>query len=57
MTEDIAKVAQLLGKRGGEQTRKRGSAYFARIGRLGLERRWGKRSGQPRRRAAKQERP
>ena len=42
MQDDISQMARLLGKRGGDQTKKRGRGYYARIGKLGMAKRWGK---------------
>ena len=38
--DDASELARRLGQRGGRQTKRRGSAYYARIGRLGAEKRW-----------------
>ena len=39
---NINEIARQLWKRGGEKTKKRGSAYFKAIGRKGLQKRWTK---------------
>ena len=36
-----------LGKLGGQQTAKRGKAYYSRIGKLGMTKRWGKKKPLP----------
>ena len=41
MDSNVTRIAKLLGKRGGEQTKKRGREYFSRIGKLGMAKRWG----------------
>lgn len=38
--DDASELARRLGQRGGRQTKRRGSAYYARIGRLGAYKRW-----------------
>ena len=37
---ELSELARRLGQRGGRQTRRRGADYFARIGRLGAQKRW-----------------
>ena len=37
---NVSQLAKELGKRGGGKTKKRGSAYYRRIGRLGLAKRY-----------------
>jgi hypothetical protein len=40
---DITAIAQQLGKRGGQQTRKKyGTAYYSQLGKRGMAKRWGK---------------
>ena len=39
-TDDPSELARRLGQRSGHQTKRRGSAYYARIGRLGALKRW-----------------
>src|SRR5690349_20199928 len=38
----LSDIAKQLGQRGGKKTAKRGKAYYKRIGKMGLEKRWGK---------------
>ncbi len=42
MSKNISQLAKELGKRGGAVTKKRGRAYYRRIGRLGLAKRYRK---------------
>ena len=43
MNEDTAKIAKLLGKRGGLKTKRiYGKKHFSRMGKLGSQIRWGK---------------
>lgn len=44
MKTELSELAKALGRRGGQQTKKRGSAYFRRIGKLGLKKRWGQKT-------------
>lgn len=46
MRKNISQVAKELGKRGGLATKKKGSAYYRRIGKLGLVKRYKKHSPQ-----------
>lgn len=45
MTNAITAYLKEIGKRGGDETAKRGKAYYQAIGRRGALRRWGKVSG------------
>jgi hypothetical protein len=38
--DGLSELARRLGQRGGRRTKRRGSAYYARIGRLGAQKRW-----------------
>lgn len=40
LPDDVSELARRLGQRGGRRTKRRGSAYYARIGRLGAQQRW-----------------
>jgi hypothetical protein len=40
LEHELSELARRLGQRGGRQTKQRGSEYFARIGRLGAQKRW-----------------
>ncbi len=42
MNDHITKYLKEIGKRGGEQTKRRGSAHYRAIGRAGALKRWGK---------------
>ncbi len=42
MKQDISQLAKKLGQRGGAVTKKRGSEYYRRIGKMGLAKRYKK---------------
>ena len=42
MEEEVSRIAKLLGRRGGQQTKKRGREYYSRLGKLGMAKRWAK---------------
>ncbi len=44
MKTKLSDMAKQLGKRGGDQTRKRGRDYYREIGRKGAFKRWKKRA-------------
>ena len=44
MDTDVTKFLQANGRKGGKQTATRGRDYYRKIGRKGLNKRWGKRT-------------
>jgi general stress protein YciG len=44
MTDELRKHMRDLGRKGGKKTAKRGKAFYSRIGKQGMKKRWEKRT-------------